>query len=232
MSLTRSLQVQLRRYEKGIDQFLLTFTPDLRALLQGMLENGVVKESSSPWAAPIVLAKKKDGSWRFCVDYRRLNAVTHKDFFPLPCIEESLTSLTRAHWYSTLDLASGYWQVEVAPADQEKTAFTTPFGLYQFERMPFGLCNAPVTFQRLMQRCLGAQVYDSLLIYLDDVIVYSPNFNTHLQHLEQVFCCLQEHGLKLQPRKCHLFRKKGDLSGTCSQQPRGSNRPRENCSCP
>ena len=181
--------------------------PELRALLQGMLDSGVVKESSSPWAAPVVLAKKKDGSWRFCVDYRKLNSVTHKDSFPLPRIEESLTSLTQAKWYSTLDLASGYWQVDVAPEDQEKTAFTTPFGLYHFERMPFGLCNAPATFQRLMQRCLGSQVYDHLLIYLDDVIVYSPDFPTHLQHLEQVFTRLQEHGLKLQPRKCHLFQK-------------------------
>lgn len=182
--------------------------PELRSLLQGMLDSGVVRESSSPWAAPVVLARKKDGSWRFCVDYRKLNAVTHKDSFPLPRIEESLTSLSKSEWYSTLDLASGYWQVEVATEDQEKTAFTTPFGLYQFDRMPFGLCNAPATFQRLMQRCLGAQVYDHLLIYLDDVIVYSPNFAAHLQHLEQVFARLDGHGLKLQPRKCHLFQKK------------------------
>src|SRR4029434_3002606 len=147
------------------------------------------------------------GSWRFCVDYRKLNSVTHKNSFPLPCIEESLTSLTQAKWYSTLDLASGYWQVDVAPEDQEKTAFTTPFRLYHFARMPFVLCNAPALFQRLMQRCLGSQVYDHLLIYLDDVIVYSPDFPTHLQHLEQVFTRPQEHGLKLQPRKCHLFQK-------------------------
>ncbi|KAL2093598.1 hypothetical protein ACEWY4_010910 [Coilia grayii] len=180
---------------------------ELRALLQGMLDSGVVKESASPWAAPVVLAKKKDGSLRFCVDYRKLNAVTHKDSFPLPRIEESLTSLSKSEWYSTLDLASGYWQVEVAPEDQEKTAFATPFGLYQFERMPFGLCNAPATFQRLMQRCLGAQVHDYLLIYLDDVIVYSPSFQSHLNHLEQVFARLHNYGLKLQPRKCRLFQR-------------------------
>lgn len=140
-----------------------------------MLDSGVVKESSSPWAAPVVLAKKKDDSWRFCVDYRKLNAVTHKDSFPLPRIEESLASLFKAESYSTLDLASGYWQVELAPTDQEKTAFTTPFGLYQFEHMPFGLCNALATFQRLMQGCLGSQVYDSLLIYLDGIVVYLLN---------------------------------------------------------
>ncbi|XP_062374615.1 uncharacterized protein LOC134062574 isoform X2 [Sardina pilchardus] len=178
---------------------------ELRTLLQGMLASGIVTESSSPWAAPVVLVRKKDGSWRFCVDYRKLNAVTHKDSFPLPRIEESLTSLKKARWYSTLDLASGYWQVEVDPRDKEKTAFVTPMGLFQWERMPFGLCNAPATFQRLMQRCLGERVHDYLLIYLDDVIIYSLDFNSHLIHLEQVFERLHHHGLKLQPQKCRLF---------------------------
>ncbi|XP_028301871.1 uncharacterized protein LOC114462925 [Gouania willdenowi] len=180
---------------------------ELRSLLQNMLTSGVVRESASPWAAPIVLVKKKDGSWRFCVDYRKLNALTHKDACPLPRIEEALTELKSARWYSTLDLASGYWQVEMHPLDREKTAFTTPFGLYEFNRMPFGLCNAPATFQRLMQRCLGNLVNDSLLIYLDDVIVFSPDFSSHLRHLEEVFQCLHNHGLKLQPAKCHLFQR-------------------------
>lgn len=178
---------------------------ELRYLLQNMLTSGVVRESASPWAAPIVLVKKKDGNWRFCVDYRKLNALTQKDAYPLPRIEEALTGLKSARWYSTLDLASGYWQVEMHPIDREKTAFTTPFGLYEFNRMPFGLCNAPATFQRLMQWCLGNLVNDSLLIYLDDVVVFSPDFSSHLHHLEEVFQCLHNHGLKLQPAKCHLF---------------------------
>ena len=179
---------------------------ELQTLLQNMLDSGVVRESASPWAAPIVLVKKKDGSWRFCVDYRKLNALTHKDAYPLPRIE-SLTGLKAAKWYSTLDLASGYWQVEMEPSDREKTAFTTPFGLYEFERMPFGLCNATATFQRLMQRCLGNLVNDSLLIYLDDIVVFSLDFNSHVQHLEEVFQRLHQHGLKLQPKKCHLFQR-------------------------
>ncbi|KAJ8006688.1 hypothetical protein DPEC_G00109820 [Dallia pectoralis] len=152
-----------------------------------MIDSGVVRESASSWAAPIVLVKKKDGSWRFCVDYRKLNAVTHKYVFPLPRIEESLTSLKESKWFSTLDLASGYWQVEVDPKDREKTAFTTPLGLYEFDRMPFGLCNAPATFQQLMQ--------------------------SHMLHLEQVFERLWKQGLKLQPRKCSLFQSKVTFLG-------------------
>ncbi len=119
-----------------------TLYSEVRTLLRGMLEKGIIRESSSPWAAPIVLVRKKTGAWRFCVDYRRLNQVTKKDAFPLPRIEDSLTSLTQAAWYSTLDLASGYWQVQVEEGDREKTAFTTPFGLFEWDRMPFGLCNA------------------------------------------------------------------------------------------
>lgn len=187
--------------------------PELRKLLQGMLDSGVVSESSSPRAAPIVLVKKKDGTWRFCVDYRKLNALTHKDAFPLPRIEESLTCLKQSRWFSTLDLASGYWQVEVDPKDRQKTAFTTPLGLYEFQRMPFGLCNAPATFQRLMQRCLGSLVNDTLLIYLDDIIIFSPDFQSHVEHLEQVFERLWKHGLRLQPHKCRLFQPKVNYLG-------------------
>lgn len=104
----------------------------MRALLSDMLQGGIITESSSPWAAPIVMVRKKDGSWRFCVDYRKLNSVTHRDAFPLPRIEETLTSMTKAEWFSTLGLASGYWQVEVDQRDREKTAFTTPLGLFEF----------------------------------------------------------------------------------------------------
>ncbi|KAG1926021.1 interleukin-1 receptor accessory protein-like 1-A [Pimephales promelas] len=192
-----------------------TLYSEIRTLLKGMLDKGIIRESSSPWAAPVVLVQKKTGAWRFCVDYRKLNSVTKKDAFPLPRIEDSLTSLTQAAWYSTLDLASGYWQVQVEGRDQEKTAFTTPFGLFEWDRMPFGLCNAPATFQRLMQRCLGGQLVDNTLVYLDDVIVFSPDFASHLLHLEQVFQAMERYGLKLRPDKCQLFRKEVKFLGHC-----------------
>ena len=186
---------------------------EMKLLLGDMLEKGVITESRSPWAAPIVLVRKKDGKWRFCVDYRKLNAVTHKDAFPLPRIEETLTGLSQARWFSTLDMMSGYWQVGVSPRDQEKTAFTTPLGLFEFKRMPFGLCNAPATFQRLMQQCLSNELTESLLIYLDDVIVYSPDFRSHLQHIENVFQRLAKHGLKLRLDKCRLFQREVKFLG-------------------
>ena len=112
----------------------------------------MIECSQSPWSSPIVLVKKKDGSTRFCVDFWKVNAVTRKDVQPLPRIDDTLDVLGSARWFSTLDLASGYWQVEVSPEDREKTAFVTPYGLFQFCVMSFGLTNAPATFQRLMER--------------------------------------------------------------------------------
>lgn len=186
---------------------------EVKALIQGMLDSEIIVPSTSPWAAPIVLVRKKDGSLRFCVDYRKLNAVTHKDAYPLPRIEESLAALGKAKFFTTLDLASGYWQVQVAPQDREKTAFITPMGLYEFTRMPFGLSNAPATFQRLMHTCLGDQNLQSLLTYLDDVIIYSPDFDSHLAHLNSVLEKLAKHGLKLKMHKCHFLKKEVQYLG-------------------
>ena len=168
----------------------------------------MIEKSTSPWASPIVLVKKKDGSTRFCIDYRRVNEVTIKDAYPLPRIEDTFDALHGAVWFSTLDLASGYWQVELDDEAKEKSAFAVSGGLYQWKVMPFGLCNAPATFERLMERILTGLHWEILLVYLDNVIIYGKTFDEELQRLQTVFQRLRESKLKLKPKKCHLFQKK------------------------
>ena len=148
-----------------------------------------------------------------CVDYRRLNAVTTPDAYPLPRIDESLDALRGSRYFSTIDLVSGYWQIAMDPADRAKTAFTTPMGLYEFNRMPFGLSNAPATFQRFMERCFGDQSCETLMFYLDDIIVFSADFKSHLERLDMVFSRLAEHGLKAKPSKCHLLKRAFNFLG-------------------
>jgi transposase InsO family protein len=167
-----------------------------------MLEHGVVQPSSSPWSSPIVMVKKKDGSWRFCVDYRKLNSVTHQDAYPLPRIDATLDSLSGAAYFTTLDLASGYWQVEVEEQDKEKTAFSTPKGHFEFNVMPFGLTNAPATFQRLMECVLAGLTGEQCLIYLDDIVVFSKTFEEHIARLTNVFQALRQADLTLKLSKC------------------------------
>lgn len=150
-----------------------------------MLRRGVIQPSHSPWASPIVLVKKKDGSIRFCVDYRRLNKITRKDVYPLPRIDDALDCLQGAEFFSSLDLRSGYWQVPMTEADRSKTAFVTPDGLYEFNVMPFGLCNAPATFERMMDSILRGLKWHTCLCYLDDVVVFSRDFSTQLQRLRR-----------------------------------------------
>ena len=180
---------------------------EVRGMLSDMLKRGVIEESHSPWASPIVVVQKKDGTSRFCVDFRRVNALTIKDAQPLLRIDDTLDVLAGSCWFSTLDLASGYWQVEVDDKDREKTAFSTPFGLYQFKVMPFGLCNAPATFQRLMELVLLGLHWTSCLVYLDDIIIFSKSVNEHLRQLEEVLDRLRGAGLKTKPSKCQLCRK-------------------------
>ena len=172
-----------------------------------MLEQGVVKPSRSPWSSPIVTVKKKDGSWRFCVDYRKLNSVTHQGAYPLPRIDATLDSLAGATYFTTLDLASGYWQVEVEEQDKEKTAFSTPKGHFEFNVMPFGLTNAPATFQRLMECVLAGLTQEQCLIYLDDIVVFSKSFEEHIERLTNVFQALRQAGLTLKLSKCYFAQK-------------------------
>ena len=154
-----------------------------------------------------MLVRKKDGSLCFCIDFRKLNALTVKDSHPLPHICETLESLAGAGHYSTFDMNSGFWQVPMDEESKQYTAFTLgSMGLYECESMPFGLCNALPTFQRLMQNCLGELNLTYCLIYLDDVIIFSQTEEEHLERMRVVFDHLQEHGLKLKPSKCEVFK--------------------------
>ena len=148
-----------------------------------LLKQGIIEPSSSPWNSPILLVPKKDGSYRFCVDFRALNSITQICQYPLPRVDECIESMFGSEYFSTLDLASGYWQVEVKPEDRPKTAFSTTSGHYQFCTMPMGLSGAPATFQRLMDLVLCGLHWRSILVYLDDIIVFARTFQEHQDYL-------------------------------------------------
>ncbi|GFN74261.1 Pol polyprotein, partial [Plakobranchus ocellatus] len=179
---------------------------EVRDHLDDLLTREIIVPSSSPYAAPIVVVRKKSGEIRLCCDYRKLNEVTRKDAFPLPRIEECLDALGGSKYFSTLDLASGYHQMMMHPEDEEKTAFTTPFGLYHWKRLPFGLCNAPAQFSRLMQRVMNDHLFKIMVLYLDDLLIYSPDFDSHIDRLQAIFNRLREVGIKLNPEKCSFVK--------------------------
>ena len=184
---------------------------ELAQQLQSMERNKVIQPSNSPWASPIVLVRKKDRALRFCVDYRALNAVTKLDTFPIPRIDDLLDQLNGSQYFSTLDLAAGYWQIKLDVDSVEKTAFITPHGLYEFRVMPFGLANAPAVFQQLMQQVLlglnppSGQAFMS--VYIDDILIFSRTLEEHMRHIEMVLKKIVEAGLKLKPSKCFFVRR-------------------------
>lgn len=182
-------------------------------MVQEMLAAGVIEPSTSPWAAPVVLVRRKTGRWRFCADYRRLNAVTRKDSYPLPRVDDALDYLSGSSWFSSLDLRSGYWQVELDPEARPKTAFTTGQGLWQFRVMPFGLCNAPATFERLMERVLADVPKSRCVVYLDDLLVHATDFDRALTNLREVFANIRQAGLRLNPAKCQLLSRETEFLG-------------------
>ncbi|CAJ0937379.1 unnamed protein product [Ranitomeya imitator] len=168
-----------------------------------MLDLGVIEESHSAWSSPIVLIPKPDGSIQFCNDFRKLNAVSKFDAYPMPRVDELIDRLGKARYITTLDLTKGYWQIPLAEAAREKTAFATPEGLFQYVYMPFGLHGAPATFQRLMDRVLRPhRQYASA--YLDDIVIYSMDWETHLQKVQAVIDDLRDAGLTANPKKCHI----------------------------
>lgn len=187
--------------------------------LDKLLKQGIITPSSSAWASPPVLVRKKDGSVRYCIDYRILNSCTVKDSFPIPSVDMCLDTLAGSKYFSTLDLASGYYNLKVKASDRHKTAFCTKFGVFEHIRLPFGLCNSPATFMRGMELILRGLTWKTVLAYLDDVIVLGSTFEEHLKNLHEVFIRFRLHNVKLKPSKCNLCGSEVEFLGkhVCSE---------------
>ena len=181
---------------------------EAKEIVDDLLKRDLIEPSASPWAAPVVMVKKKDNTTRLCVDYRRLNSHTIQDAYPLPRIDDSLDALGGSKWFCTLDLASGYWQVGMSKSAQEKSAFITSGGLYAWKVMPFGLSTAPGTFERLMETVLSGLQWETCLIYLDDVIIFGKTEQQTLDCLDAILSRIGQAGMKLKPSKCRLFQKR------------------------
>ena len=180
-----------------------------RKEIEMLMEYDMIEPSKSPRACGVVMAKKKGGQLRFCCDFRYLNAVTINYAYPIPRIDESLSKLGDAKFFTTLDLGSAFWQVPLRKQDREKTGFACELGLFQWKRMPFGLCNATATFQRLMAQALTSvtKKYGNLIMcYVDDVMIATPTLEDHIERLEEVFSCMKQAGLKCKPSKCEILR--------------------------
>ncbi|XP_071818156.1 uncharacterized protein [Apostichopus japonicus] len=176
---------------------------EIKSQLEQMLEAGIIKPSSSPWASPIVSVPKKDGSIRICTDYRKLNQVTKFDAYPIPRVDDIIDDVSGSPFISTLDLTKGYYQVPLSHTAREKSAFITPFGLFEYLVMPFGMRNAPATFQRLVDNVLqGCEEF--AMAYIDDIVIFSKTWKEHLCHLEAVFNRLEKSGLAVKPDKCRI----------------------------
>lgn len=186
---------------------------EIEKQIKEMLKTGVISHSSSPFGSPVLLVKKKDGTWRFRVDYRHLNAITVKDKHPLPLVDELLDELAGAKYFTKLDLKSGYHQIRLACFDEFKTAFKTHEGLYEFKVMPFGLTNAPATFQSIMNRMLTAYLRKFVLVFMDDILIYSSTLEEHGDHVRQVLQTLADHQFVVKASKCEFAQTKLEYLG-------------------
>ena len=187
---------------------------DAEAEIQKMVKQDIIEPSTSPWNSNIVLVKKSDGSWRFCIDFRAVNLLVLRPSYPLPRIDDTIDSLSGSKFFSTVDLKSGYYQIPVAKEDRPKTAFSFPGGgLWQFKRMPMGLCNSAPVFEQLMETVLSGLTWKICLVYLDDIIVFSKSFEEHMKNLKEVFQRLKAANLKLNPKKCNFLKKEVKFLG-------------------
>lgn len=176
----------------------------LNEYIQENLRKGFIKASSSPAGAPVLFVKKADGTLRLCVDYRGLNEITIKNRYPLPLIRETLDRLSKAKWYTKLDLRQGYNQIRMARGEEWKTAFRTRYGHFEYNVMPFGLTNAPATFQNFINDCLREYLDIFCTAYLDDILVYSNSLEEHILHVQKVLDALQRNKVFLKPEKCEF----------------------------
>ena len=185
----------------------MAYAEEEKKAIEDLKAKGVIRESSSPWASPIVLVKKKDGGVRPCVDYRKVNELVKPDGFPLPRIQDCLDAVAGSELFSTFDLTSGYFQIPLVEEDIPKSAFVCKYGHYEMTRMPFGLNNAASTFQRTMEMALSGLQWITCLIYIDDIIVFGKNFEEHMRRVEEVFERIKAAGLKLKPQKCQMLQR-------------------------
>jgi hypothetical protein len=189
--------VNIRPYKYSLAQ-----KDEIERQIAEMMQNGIIKPSQSPYASPVLLVKKKDRTWRFCLDYRHLNAQTMKNKYPMPIVDELIDELARGKWFSKLDFRASYHQICINPSETHKTTFKTHHGLYEFLVMAFGLTNAPATFQSIMNMIFAHLLRKGVIVFMDDILIYSATLEQHASLLQQVFEIIRKHKLFIKLSKC------------------------------